>query len=103
MKSHKSAVAINKKNSISITELLFTPTRKQCRLAPESNTWVPSRQLKLTTCFCRDTGGKRTRRAQSASFDTSDVRAIKLLPNQKRERTTEKKGYAMAQNTHSVM
>ena len=93
MKSHKSAVAI--------TELLFTPTRKQCRLFPESNTWVPSQQLKLTTCFCRDTGGKRMRWAQPASFDTSDVRAIKLSPSQKRERTTgEKKVRAMAQNTH---
>ena len=33
MKSHKSAVAI--------TEPLFTPTRKQCRISPKSDALVP--------------------------------------------------------------
>ena len=39
MKSHKSEVAI--------TSLLFTPTRKQCRLLPESDALVHRQQLKL--------------------------------------------------------
>ena len=29
------------------------------RLCPESDTWVPRQKLKLTSCFCRDTGGKK--------------------------------------------
>ena len=40
MKSHKSEVAI--------TYILFAPTRKQCRLSPESNAYRQQLELLLT-------------------------------------------------------
>ena len=68
--------------------ILFTPTRKQCRLPlKQTHNW---QQLK-TTCFCRDTGGKRTWWALRASLDTSYVKVIKLSHNQKRDGATERK------------
>ena len=53
-------------------------------------------KLLLTTCYYRDTGGKRTRRARRTSFNTLHNWAIKHLPNQK-EKGQERKG-----SMHSV-
>ena len=51
MKSHKSEVAV-------VTLLLFTPTRKLCRLSLESNTLVPNQQLKLNDLLLQGHCGK---------------------------------------------
>ena len=45
----------------------------------------------LTTCYCRDTGGKRTRRAQRTSFNTLDNWGHKTPTQSKRKRTGKKR------------
>ena len=59
------------------------------RLSRESETWVPRQQLK-TTCFCRDTGAKRTLRAQRASVKTSDNYGHRT-PSQSKKRKDDRK------------
>ena len=61
------------------------------RHSPESDALVPMQVTSsnyTTTCFCRDTG-ERGRCEPSAQVLTLQIlRAIKLPPNQERERTT---------------
>ena len=62
-------------------------------------------ELLLTTCYCRDTGGKRTRRAQRTSFNTLDNWGHKTPTQSKKrkDKTEEVKGsWPETYTIHSV-
>ena len=69
--------------------ILFTPTRQQCRLSLEINT---GRNSKQTTCLCRDTGGKGMLLAQGTSFNTWDNWGHKIPTQSKMKKDRKEKG-----------
>ena len=83
MKSHKSEVAI--------TEFLFAPTRKQCRLSTEMNTWTLAATANKQPAPAGTLGEKGTLLAQRTSFDTLDNWSHRTPTQSKKDK--EKKGY----------
>ena len=84
MKSHKSEVAI--------TWLLFVhqPTRKQCRLSPEMNTWTPATTVNKQPASA-GTLGEKGLPAQHTTFNTLDNWGHKTPTQSKRKRTGKKR------------
>ena len=71
---------------------ICTPTRKQCRLSPESDTLAAAQNCYwLSTCYCRDTGGKRTQQAQRTHFNTLDNWGHKTPTQSKRIKDRKEK------------
>ena len=58
-------------------------------------------ELLLTTCYCRDTGGKRTRWARRTSFNTLDNWGHET-PTQSKKRK-DKKEKVIARNTYNTL
>ena len=60
-------------------------------------------QLELMTCYCRDTGGKRTRRTQCTRFNTLDNWGHETPTQSKKEKDRKERLKGHSPNTHNTL